>query len=77
MNKKKENISFETSIKKLEEIVEKLESGEISLEESVQLYEKGIELKNYCEKELKRVELKIKKIKSIDGKIQKQDFKED
>ena len=76
MNKKKNLISFEDSLKKLEDIVEKLESGEISLNESVSLYEKGVELKRYCEKKLKEVELTIKKIKLRDGKVIKEDFKD-
>ena len=45
MGKDKEN-SFETNLQKLEIIVEKLESGEIGLEESVQLYEEGMKIKN-------------------------------
>ena len=57
-NKKKQN--FEKAIEELENIVEKLESGEINLEESIELYEKGIELKNYCQEKLKEVETKIK-----------------
>ena len=41
---------FEDNLKALETIVEQLESGEIDLEQSVELYEKGILLKNNCEK---------------------------
>ena len=67
-------LSFEISLKKLEEIVEQLESGNIDLEKSVELYEKGIELKNICEEKLKKVELQIKKIKIENKKITKQDF---
>ena len=48
MTKNNKNISFEQSLKMLEDIVDQLESGEIDLEKSVQLYEKGIELKNIC-----------------------------
>ena len=66
--------SFENSMKQLEEIVEKIESGGANLEESISLYEKGIELKKFCEKRLKEAELKIKKIKSEEGKIVKKDF---
>ena len=74
----KKNIknSFENSIKQLEEIVEKIESGGANLEESISLYEKGIELKKFCEKRLKEAELKIKKIKSEEGKIVKKDFED-
>ena len=68
--------SFETAIKELEDIVDKLESGDINLEDSVHLYEKGVKLKKYCEEKLKEVELKIKKIKIEDGKIKKENFNE-
>ena len=44
MNKENKKKSFESSIKQLEDIIDKLESGNVSLEESVSLYEKGIEL---------------------------------
>ena len=72
--KKNKNRSFESSIKELEDIVDKIDSGETDLEDSVFLYEKGVELKNYCKKKLEDVELKIKKIKLEDGKIKKEDY---
>ena len=69
----KEN-SFETNLQKLEIIVEKLESGEIGLEESVQLYEEGMKIKKICDKKLKDIEMQIKKIKIEDSKVTKEDF---
>ena len=69
------NITFEENLKKLEDIVDQLESGEIDIEKSVELYEKGMLLKNNCEAKLKKVELQIKKIKMENNKIQKEDFK--
>ena len=73
MSKDKEN-SFEKNLQKLEIIVEKLESGEISLEESVHLYEEGMKIKNICDKKLKDIEMQIKKIKIEDSKVTKEDF---
>ena len=73
MGKDKEN-SFEKNLQKLEIIVEKLESGEIGLEESVQLYEEGMKIKNICDKKLKDIEMQIKKIKIEDNKVIKEDF---
>ena len=73
MVKDKEN-SFEKNLQKLEIIVEKLESGEIGLEESVQLYEEGMRIKKICDKKLKDIEMQIKKIKIEDNKITKEDF---
>ena len=61
MDSAKKTDSFENNLKKLEEIVEKLESGEVDLENSVKLYEKGIELKKICEEKLKKLILKTTK----------------
>tara|TARA_B110000263_G_C15297326_1_gene506178 strand:+ start:1946 stop:2182 length:237 start_codon:yes stop_codon:yes gene_type:complete len=74
MVKKDKEGNFEDSLKALEAIVEQLESGEIDLEKSVELYEKGIFLKNNCEKKLKKIELQIKKIKLQNNKIEVEDF---
>ena len=73
MSKDKEN-SFEKNLKKLEIIVEKLESGEIGLEESVQLYEEGMKIKKICDNKLKDIEMQIKKIMIEDNKVTKEDF---
>ena len=74
MVKKDKNFTFEENLKKLEDIVDQLESGEIDIEKSVELYEKGMWVKNNCEVKLKKVELQIKKIKMESNKIQKEDF---
>ena len=68
--------TFETAIKQLEDIVEKLEAGDVDLDNSVCLYEQGMQLKKFCEQKLKEVELKINKIKIENGKIIKEKFKE-
>ena len=73
MNKDKEN-SFEKNLQKLEIIVEKLESGEIGLEESVKLYEEGMKIKKICDNKLKDIEMQIKKIMIEDNKVRKEDF---
>ena len=54
MGKEKEN-SFESNMQKLENIVDRLESGEIGLEESVKLYEEGMKIKKICDKKLKDI----------------------
>ncbi|MCX8129030.1 MAG: exodeoxyribonuclease VII small subunit [Clostridia bacterium] len=56
MNKNK---SFEDAINELEEVVEKLEKGELPLDESIEVFQKGIELSKYCSKRLDEVEKKI------------------
>ena len=73
MSKEKEN-NFEANLKKLEVIVDKLESGDIDLEESVKLYEEGMKIKKICDKKLKDIEMQIKKIKIEDNKVVKEDL---
>ena len=73
MSKEKDN-NFETNLKKLEMIVDKLESGDIGLEESVKLYEEGMKIKKICDNKLKDIEMQIKKIKIEDNKVVKEDL---
>ena len=73
MSKEKEN-NFEENLKKLEVIVDKLESGDVGLEKSVQLYEEGMKIKKLCDKKLKDIEMQIKKIKIEDNKVVKEDL---
>jgi exodeoxyribonuclease VII small subunit len=54
-----ENLSFEQAIKRLEEIVYKLETGIEDLEKTVALYEEGSKLVDYCSEKLHAVENKI------------------
>lgn len=55
-------LSFEAALKRLEEIVRKLESGEASLDESIELYGEGDRLKQQCEARLKAAQARIEKI---------------
>ena len=61
MNKKNEK-NFESALKRLEQISDLLENEETPLEESIKLFEEGIELKEYCEERLKSAKVKIDKI---------------
>ena len=61
MNKKNEK-NFESALKRLEQISDLLENEETPLEESIKLFEGGIELKEYCEERLKSAKVKIDKI---------------
>ena len=74
MVKVQKELTFEQSLKELENIVDLLESGDVDLEKSVELYEKGMTLKNNCETKLKKVEFQIKKIKLENDEIKKEDF---
>jgi len=58
----KKNKSFEDSIKRLQEISDLLESDEVSLEESIKLYEEGIKLSKQCYTVLDKAELKVNEL---------------
>lgn len=62
-------MSFEAALAELETIVQKLESGEVELEKSIALYQRGAALKAHCEARLKDAQLKVDKIViGADGK---------
>ena len=68
-------MTFEESLKQLEEITKKLEIGNISLDESVKLFEEGSRLKKHCESLLKEAQLKVEKIiENPDGTVSLQDI---
>lgn len=55
-------MSFEQALRELESIVRKLEAGDVELEKSIEIYERGAKLKAHCETRLKSAELKIEQI---------------
>ena len=55
-------MNFEKSLQELETIVDKLEDGQLSLDESLTLFEKGIGLVNECNTNLKTARLKVEKL---------------
>lgn len=55
-------MSFEEALKELEGIVSRLEQGEVDLEDSIALYERGQALKAHCETKLKAAEGRLEKI---------------
>ena len=62
-------MSFETALKELEQIVEKLEKGTVGLEESIAIYARGETLKAHCNALLRNAEQRIEKITlSADGR---------
>ena len=63
------SMSFETALKQLESIVGNLERGDVELEQSIKIYERGEALKAHCSALLKAAEDKVEKIKlGRDGK---------
>ena len=55
-------LSFEDALRELEGIVHQLEAGDVPLEDSIRIYERGAALKAHCEKRLKEAELKVEKV---------------
>ena len=74
MNKRKEN-NFESALNRLEEISDLLENEDTPLEDSIKLFEEGIELKEFCEEKLKSAKLKIDKIVKKNKSLSSSEFK--
>ncbi|MDT8342929.1 MAG: exodeoxyribonuclease VII small subunit [Thermohalobaculum sp.] len=55
-------MSFEEALKELESVVQSLEGGQVPLEQSIALYERGEALRAHCEGKLRDAELKVEKI---------------
>lgn len=64
-------MSFEDAMRELEQVVGQLERGDVALEDSIKLYERGAALKARCETKLKEAEEKVAKI-TLDGEGQPQ-----
>ena len=70
--------TFEESLKKLETIVEQLEKGDLPLEQSLKLFEQGVDLSAVCKKELDETESKVQTlIKQRDGSFKTESFPTD
>lgn len=71
------NKKFETALEELELVVEQLETGELSLEDSLEAFEKGVGLVKYCSQKLDEVEKKVEVlIKDKESKLQLKAFDE-
>ena len=75
MSKKPGKQTFETALKRLEEIVELLERSETPLDQSIDLYEEGVELSRFCASKLKGAEVRFKKLAKLsDGQFELTDL---
>ena len=63
-----ENKTFEASLKDLESAVEKLESGDLPLEDALVCFEEGVKAAGSCQKLLQEAELKVEKLRMVTGK---------
>jgi exodeoxyribonuclease VII small subunit len=67
--------SFEADLAKLEDIVRRLEEGNLSLDESLKLYEDGVAAYRRCHKTLTEAELKVRKlVETVEGELEEQPF---
>ena len=62
-----EKMTFESALQELEAIVERLEKGEVSLDDAVVAYERGTELKKHCQERLDEARMKVEKIRETKG----------
>ena len=60
-------MTFESALQELEAIVERLEKGEVSLDDAVAAYERGTELKKHCQERLDEARMKVEKIRETKG----------
>ena len=71
-----ENMTFEAAFEQLQQTVKRLESGELSLEQSLKSFEEGVRLTRHCQQQLSGAEQRIEILTraSSDGKIETQEF---
>ena len=70
----KKSFPFEESLSKLEELVERMENGDLSLEDSLKSFEEGIKLTRDCQKALKSAEQKVKLLIEQNGETVEKPF---
>lgn len=70
-------MEFEQRLKRLEGIVQRMEQGDLQLEESLKLFEEGVQISRDCSKQLTEAEAKVKLLLSVDekGAMSTQDFR--
>ena len=69
------NFNFEETMKELEEVVQKLENGDLNLDESIKEFEKGMELSKNASKYLEEAEKKITiLVQDKDGELKEEEF---
>jgi exodeoxyribonuclease VII small subunit len=72
--KKTDRIDFESAIKELEALVEQMEQGDITLEQSLENFERGIELTRACQKALQEAEQKVQILTQKQGEETAEEF---
>ena len=72
----KKNYPFETSLEKLEKLVEQMEDGDLTLEDSLKNFEEGIRLTRECQQALAAAEQKVKLLIEENGQVTASDFED-
>lgn len=73
-----ENFNFEASLQQLEQLVQQMEQGNLSLEESMQAFEKGVALTRQCQQALDAAEQKVQVLmQDAEGRLQEQPFQQE
>ncbi|MDX1514540.1 MAG: exodeoxyribonuclease VII small subunit [Gammaproteobacteria bacterium] len=75
--KSAKGVDFERALDELEKLVERMDEGELGLEESLKLYERGIELSKACQKALDAAEKRIRVLSENDGEARLEPFEAD
>ena len=60
-------LTFEKAMKELEKLVDSLDKGDVSLDEAIAAYDRGSQLKDYCQKKLHNAKMKVETIQSSDN----------
>ncbi len=63
-------LSFEDALKQLEQLVERIDSDEVELEQAIRAYEQGVRLRDHCERKLNEAQERISKIRIQDGGVE-------
>jgi exodeoxyribonuclease VII small subunit len=69
--------TFESCLDQLEKVVKELETGDLQLERSLELFEKGMALSEACRKQLEEAETRVELLIRKDGKVQAEPFRPD
>ncbi|MDR3075103.1 MAG: exodeoxyribonuclease VII small subunit [Candidatus Methanoplasma sp.] len=77
MNENKEEMTFEESLKTLEQLVNELENGNLDLDEALERYERAIVLRDRCKKILDECDRKVQKMIETSEGMKKEDFTDD
>ena len=66
-NNELEKLTFEEAMKELEKLVDSLDQGDVSLDDAIATYDRGSQLKDYCQKKLHEAKMKVETIQLADN----------